>query len=141
VLVVEILSLDDTYSDTQERVHDYRAVGIKAVWLLDPRTRTGRMSISSSPPISEDAWLLEDTWLLARVLKVPGTAIHVDLDQLFANTGLRYTLAELLARSDYSQPQSPEEREWIDAPAVGGELLWVIQEKTRWKKGETHGND
>ncbi len=35
----------------------------------------------------------------------------------------RYTLAELLAASDYSQPQAPEEREWIDAPAVGGELL------------------
>ncbi len=34
----------------------------------------------------------------------------------------RYTLAELLAASDYSQPQSPEEREWIDSPAVGREL-------------------
>lgn len=35
----------------------------------------------------------------------------------------RYSLAELLAASDYSQPQSTEEREWVDAPAVGGELL------------------
>ncbi|MFA6062336.1 MAG: antitoxin [Gallionella sp.] len=35
----------------------------------------------------------------------------------------RYTLAELLASSDYSQPQSTEDREWIDAPIVGGELL------------------
>jgi antitoxin ChpS len=35
----------------------------------------------------------------------------------------RYTMAELLAASDYTQPQSPEEREWIDAPATGGELL------------------
>ena len=35
----------------------------------------------------------------------------------------RYTLAELLAASDYAQPQLTEEREWIDAPAVGGELL------------------
>lgn len=35
----------------------------------------------------------------------------------------RYTLAELLAASDYSQPLSAEEREWIDAPAIGGELL------------------
>jgi antitoxin ChpS len=34
----------------------------------------------------------------------------------------RYTLAELLAASDYSQPQPPEEREWVDAPAVGREL-------------------
>ena len=35
----------------------------------------------------------------------------------------RYTLAELLAASDYSEPQDPEEREWVDAPAVGRELL------------------
>lgn len=35
----------------------------------------------------------------------------------------RYTLAELLAESDYSQPQPAEEREWVDAPAAGNELL------------------
>jgi len=35
----------------------------------------------------------------------------------------RYTLAELLAASDYSQPQPAEEREWVDTPAVGGELI------------------
>jgi antitoxin ChpS len=35
----------------------------------------------------------------------------------------RYTLAELLDASDYSQPQPPEEREWVDAGAVGSELL------------------
>jgi antitoxin ChpS len=35
----------------------------------------------------------------------------------------RYTLAELLAASDYSQPQPPEDREWVDARAVGREAL------------------
>ena len=35
----------------------------------------------------------------------------------------RYTLAELLEASDYSDPQPPEDREWIDAPAVGREPL------------------
>ncbi len=35
----------------------------------------------------------------------------------------RYTLEELLAASDYTQPQPPEEREWVDAPAAGGEIL------------------
>jgi len=35
----------------------------------------------------------------------------------------RYTLAEVLAASDYSQPQPPEEREWVDAAAVGRELI------------------
>jgi len=34
-----------------------------------------------------------------------------------------YTLAELLANSDYSAPLSEEEREWLDTPAVGNELL------------------
>lgn len=35
----------------------------------------------------------------------------------------RYTMAELLAASDYSEPQPAEEREWVDAPAVGSEPL------------------
>jgi antitoxin ChpS len=32
-----------------------------------------------------------------------------------------YTLAELMARCDLSQPLYAEEREWLDAPAVGAE--------------------
>lgn len=35
----------------------------------------------------------------------------------------RYTIEELLDGSDYSAPQPPEEREWIDSPAVGRELI------------------
>jgi antitoxin ChpS len=35
----------------------------------------------------------------------------------------RYTLAELLAISDYSQAQAPEDRAWVDAPVAGRELL------------------
>jgi antitoxin ChpS len=35
----------------------------------------------------------------------------------------RYTMAELLAASDYSEPQTTEEREWVDAPNAGNELL------------------
>lgn len=35
----------------------------------------------------------------------------------------RYTMAELLAVSDYSAPQPAGEREWVDAGAVGRELL------------------
>lgn len=34
----------------------------------------------------------------------------------------KYTLAELLAASDYNNKPSSE-RDWVDAPAVGGELL------------------
>ena len=35
----------------------------------------------------------------------------------------RYTLAELLAKSDYSDPPVSEDREWLDAAAVGKEIL------------------
>lgn len=35
----------------------------------------------------------------------------------------RYTMAEILAKSDYTVEQPASEREWIDAPAVGRELI------------------
>jgi antitoxin ChpS len=35
----------------------------------------------------------------------------------------RYTLDALLAASDSSKPQPPEEREWVDAPAAGARSL------------------
>lgn len=35
----------------------------------------------------------------------------------------RYTLDNLLSSSDYSQPQPPEDQDWIDGPSVGRELL------------------
>ncbi len=35
----------------------------------------------------------------------------------------RYTLAELLAQCDFSQPLSAEDREWVDAPPVGREKI------------------
>jgi antitoxin ChpS len=34
-----------------------------------------------------------------------------------------YTLEELLAASDYSEPLSDEDRAWVDAPAAGREIL------------------
>ena len=51
--------------------------------------------------------------------------IAVDGDRLIveASPRPRYTLTELLAESDYSDSPSPEDRAWVDAPAVGGELL------------------
>ena len=51
--------------------------------------------------------------------------LAVDGDRLVVQVKKRpkYTLEELLAQCDYSQPMSAEEREWLDAPAVGRELL------------------
>ena len=50
-----------------------------------------------------------------------GMAVDGDRLVIEARPQPRYTLAELMAASDYSQPQPPEEREWVDAPAVGRE--------------------
>jgi Uma2 family endonuclease len=70
ILAVEILSPDDTYSDTEERAADYLAMGIQAVWIIDPKTRTGRMCVGQA-------------WTAARRLDVPGTAVYVELPEIF----------------------------------------------------------
>ena len=72
VLVIEILSPDDTYADTQRRARDYQAMGIGTIWIIDPETRSGRVCTG-------------DTWTAASRLEVPGTPIFVDLDGIFAS--------------------------------------------------------
>lgn len=71
VLIVEILSPDDSYADTQERASDYRRMGVQTVWIIDPKTRTGRYCVG-------------DSWTAAERLIVPGTPIFVELGSLFA---------------------------------------------------------
>src|SRR5580693_3954839 len=72
VLVVEILSPDDTYTDTQSRSADYLNMGVRAVWIIDPASRTGRQCIG-------------DAWIAGERLEVPGTSIQVNLSKLFAD--------------------------------------------------------
>lgn len=70
-LVVEILSPDDTFSDTEKRARDYQQMGVQTIWIIDPQTRTGRVCTGA-------------TWTQAARLEVSGTPIYVDLDTLFA---------------------------------------------------------
>jgi len=70
-LVIEILSPEDTYSDTQERAQDYRAMGVETVWIIDPKTRTGRMC--SGPD-----------WVESPRLEVKGTPLYVVLADIFS---------------------------------------------------------
>ncbi|MGH9606253.1 MAG: Uma2 family endonuclease [Terracidiphilus sp.] len=71
LLVIEILSPDDTYSDTQERAQDYRRMGVETVWIVDPKTRTGRMCSGAE-------------WVEAARLEVKGTPLYVDLPDIFS---------------------------------------------------------
>ncbi|SIT11764.1 AbrB/MazE/SpoVT family DNA-binding domain-containing protein [Insolitispirillum peregrinum] len=52
-------------------------------------------------------------------------ALSVSDGQLIVTPQTRpsYTLAELLAQCDGSAPASEGDRDWIDAPAVGDELI------------------
>ena len=70
LLVIEILSPEDSYSDTQERAEDYLSMGVGTVWIIDPRTRTGRMCNGA-------------VWTAARRLEVPKTPLFVNLDEIF----------------------------------------------------------
>lgn len=71
LLVIEILSPDDTYSDTQERAQDYRAMGVETVWIIDPKTRSGRMC--SGP-----------NWVESSRLEAKGTPLYVNLPDIFS---------------------------------------------------------
>lgn len=72
------------------------------------------------------------------MLAIPPTLLEVLHLQAGARVGLavengrlviepttrqRYTMAELLAKSDYSGCRSKDEREWTASPAAGRELI------------------
>ena len=71
LLVIEILSPDDSYSDTQERAQDYRAMGVETVWIIDPKTRTGRMCSGAE-------------WVESSRLEVKGMPLYVNLPDIFS---------------------------------------------------------
>lgn len=56
-----------------------------------------------------------------------GTSVGLVIEQgrlvVAPQTRPRYTLADLLAASDYSEVASAEDQEWVNGPATGGELL------------------
>jgi uncharacterized protein len=55
--------------------------------------------------------------------KLAGTAFEAGTGDPISEPKARYRLDELLAKSDFSQPTSPEDHEWVDAPPVGRELI------------------
>jgi Uma2 family endonuclease len=71
LLVIETLSPDDSYSDTQERAQDYRSMGVEMVWIIDPTTRTGRMCSGMD-------------WVESSRLEVKGTPLYVNLTEIFS---------------------------------------------------------
>ena len=72
LLCIEILSWDDRMSEIQERVDDYFAMGVTAVWVIDPRRR----KVFSADP---DGSLQAEQDLLA----IADTDVRVTVREIF----------------------------------------------------------
>ena len=82
LLCIEILSRDDRMSDIQERVEDYLAMGVPAVWVVDPRRRRAYEAL-------------------------PGGALQpVPAELALAGTDIRIPVAEVFAELDEMEAQA-----------------------------------
>lgn len=64
--------------------------------------------------------------VLEQLRLAAGSTVGLELDGerlVVKPTRPRYNLDELLAQCDPNAPITEEEREWLDAPAVGQELI------------------
>ena len=73
LLCVEILSPEDTATELLERIEDYRTMGVPVTWMIDPRRRRASM-------VDGRGNILQ----VQEQLTVPGTAIQLTLNDLFA---------------------------------------------------------
>ncbi len=78
LLCIEVLSWDDRMTEIQERVDDYFAMGVQAVWVIDPRRRRAFAAGSGGflYPV-RDELTVEGT-----SVSVPVGEIFLELDQL-----------------------------------------------------------
>ena len=73
LILIEILSKDDTLRSMRERVDDYLTFGVEHVWILDPATRRAYVCTETAFQEPEKGQLV-----------VPGTPIQLVLKELFS---------------------------------------------------------
>jgi Uma2 family endonuclease len=71
LIVVEVISQNDSYSEVVRLVQDYLQMGIRNIWLVDPETGTGRVCD-------------EIAWTAVNRFEVEGTPIYLDLEEQLA---------------------------------------------------------
>lgn len=74
LVCIEVLSPEDRLNRLQARVRDYFDMGVRAVWILDPRKKTGLDCCSGQ----------QADWQEETSITVEGTAIRIDLAAVFA---------------------------------------------------------
>jgi Uma2 family endonuclease len=72
--VIEVLSPEDRVSRYQERLDDYRKMGVRHIWVVDPQHRRGYDCSTGS-------------WIEAMSFHVENSPIAVDLAVIFAELG------------------------------------------------------
>ena len=71
LLCVEILTPDDGFGEVQEKIADYVAMGVRAIWVVDPHRRTLFMAgADGTHPVTE--------------LTLPGTDVRLGAAEIFA---------------------------------------------------------
>jgi Uma2 family endonuclease len=69
--VIEILSPEDRVSRYEQRIDDYRNMGIRHIWVVDPQTRRGFDCSTGS-------------WIETQSFAIENSPIRVDLSVIFA---------------------------------------------------------
>jgi Uma2 family endonuclease len=70
LVVIEVLSPEDRVRRYNERLEDYRAMGVANIWVIDPETKEGFDWVAG--------------WQERTRFEVAGTPIYLDLGELFA---------------------------------------------------------
>ncbi len=70
--IIEVLSPEDRVSRYQQRLDDYRGMGVKSIWFVDPETRRGYDCSSGS-------------WIEQQSFAIENSPINVDLSTIFAD--------------------------------------------------------
>jgi len=72
LVIIEILSPEDRVSRYEQRIDDYRAMGVRHIWIVDPQTRRGFDCSTGS-------------WIEAQSFAIENSPIRVDLSVIFAD--------------------------------------------------------
>ncbi|MBT9329444.1 Uma2 family endonuclease [Paracidobacterium acidisoli] len=75
LLCVEILSPEDRIGRMEDKIEEYFQMGVRAVWVIDPRTQTGYQC--EGPHFQE--------WKAAAILTIPGTPVQIEMSALIAD--------------------------------------------------------
>ena len=75
ILCAEILSPEDRIGRMEAKIQEYLDFGTRAVWVIDPQTRTAYQCAGGS---------IRD-WKAVETLVVPGTSISIELKDLLAD--------------------------------------------------------